>query len=113
MKLTMGIQDALVLRSMLLEMGGGYAELVLAKAAAEQVFSTKDVGTYKVRNTPEGVFWQVADDKGNPLPQDRVVELGPEAHDMIVNAFSKLNEAKALKQYHLALYEQFVKPTAA
>lgn len=106
---TLSIPDALVLRSLLLEMGGDYATVKLAGKLAEDIFSTQELETYQVRNTPEGVFWATKDaQSGKPLPLHRTVELGPAASAMIRTTLRKLSEAKALKQHHLSLYERFV-----
>jgi len=105
---TLGIQDALVLRSMLMEAGGSYAELVLAKKTADNVLSEQELKDYQVKATPEGIVWNIATSDGTPLPATKEVEFGPEVARMIVGAFKKLDEAKALKHFHRGLYEQFV-----
>lgn len=108
MKLTLGIQDLLILRSMLLEMGGGYAELLLAKKLADEVFSEQELKDYKVAVTELGVVWNMSGENKKPLPTSKELDLGPEATNMIASTLRKMDEAKALKQYHRGLYEAFV-----
>jgi hypothetical protein len=114
MEYKIGIQDALVLRSMLLEAGGSYADITLARKAAEDVFSTEKLADYQVRNTPQGVFWNLNGKDGKGLPDTMTVELGPETVKLVANMLRKLDEAKALLPYHVGLYEMFVlKPSAS
>ena len=108
MKKTLGVQDALILRSMMLEIGGGYAELVLAKKTADTIFSEQELKDYQVTTTSEGIVWKTATKEGKPLPVTKEIELGPEVAKMIAAAFRKLDEARVLKQFHRGLYEQFV-----
>jgi hypothetical protein len=111
-KLRLSIQDLLVLRSLLLELGGNYAELQLATATIERVFSEKDMADYQVAQTPNGIVWQMTGKDKKPLPAFREVELGPEAMKMLFGALVKLDEAKALQRVHMTLYELLVvRPT--
>lgn len=114
MEYKIGIQDALVLRSILLEVGGGYADIVLARKTADDVFSPEELADYQVKNVPEGVLWNLSGTEGKALPDFKTVELGPEAEKIIVGTLKKLDEAKALRPYQVGLYEMFVlKPSAS
>ena len=114
MKYKIDIQDALVLKSMLLEMGGSYADIMLARQTANAIFSPEDLKAYRVTVTPEGLTWNMTGEDGNALPATRDVELGPEIVKLLKSAFNKLNEAKALKPFQVGLYEMFVmKPKAS
>jgi len=108
------IQDALVLKSMLLNMGGSYADMILARKTAEQVFGPDDLKAYRVVTTPEGVVWNTTAEDGTALPDERTVELGHQAEKLITNTLLTLDEAKALKPFQIPLYEMFaLKPKAS
>jgi hypothetical protein len=105
----LSIQDSLVLRSLLLEMGGSRADLDLATATIEQVFSEKDMAAYQVGQGPNGITWRTADkDTKKLLPAFKEVEFGPQALKMIRGALAKMDEAKVLQRLHIPLYDLFL-----
>jgi len=114
MEYKIGLQDALVLKSMLLNMGGSYADMILARNTAEQVFGPEQMKAYRVKTTPEGVVWNTTAEDGTLLPAEVAVEIGERAEKLIVNTFLTLDEAKALKPFQIGLYEMFItKPKAS
>jgi hypothetical protein len=100
MKLTVG--ERLVLMSVIPSEGDFVMLKVIRKLQEDLSFSEEEHKQYKFVQAESRVSWN---DKAD---QDKEVEIGEKAKDIIVLALSKLNDEKKLKFEHFTLYEKFI-----
>lgn len=100
MKLSVG--ERLILLSILPEEGNFTTLKIIRDLRMGLSFSEAEHKKYKFVQEGMSVRW---DDKAT---QDKEIEIGEKANDIIVLALSKLNESKKLKMEHITLYEKFI-----
>ena len=101
MKLT--VRERLILSSILPQEGDILTLRILRKLQSDLSFSEEELKLYKFETLEGGMIrWD------NTIEQEKEVEVGEKANDIIVLALSKLNEQKKLKMEHLDIYDRFV-----
>jgi len=96
------VAERLVLLSVLPEQGD-FTTLKVIRAFRESLsFSEEEHKEYKFVQEGMQVRWN---DKAD---QNKEIEIGEKANDIVVLALSKLNEEKKLKMEHFVLYEKFI-----
>ena len=99
------VRERLILLSILPQEGDFLTLKVLRKLQENLGFSEDEFARYKFENLADGrVKWDNAEE------QDKEVELGRKATEIIVTALTKLNDQKKLKLEHYDLYGRFVEP---
>lgn len=107
MKLT--VFERLLLNTILAQHQDGFLNLGLMRKAREDLSFTEDENRIYQPKTENGqAIWRVLDDVGNPIPQEKDIEIGETVTNIIRNELKKLNDAKMLKDDHFTLYEKFV-----
>ena len=99
------VRERLILQSILPQEGDFLTLKVLRNLQSDLSFTEEELAKYKFVQKELQVTW---DDK---VDQDKEIEIGRKANDIIVLALSKLNEQKKLKMEHFELYEKFIKST--
>ena len=94
--------ERLVLLSVLPEQGDFTTLKVIRTLRETLSFSEDEHKEYQFVQEEMQVRWN---DKAE---QNKEIEIGEKANDIIVLALSKLNEDKKLKMEHFALYEKFI-----
>ena len=100
MKLT--VIERLTLLQILPQEGNFLTIKVVRDLTSVLAMNEKEFKEFEIKQTGEQVTWNL---KGN---QERAVEIGEKATDIIVEALKRLDEQKKLEQRHLSLYEKFV-----
>ena len=102
----MSVGDRLVLLSVLPAEGDFTTLKILRKLREELSFSDEEHKLYKFEQlTVDGqtrVKWD------NAVEQERDINFGEKATDIIVVSLKKLNDAKKLRDEHFGLYEKFI-----
>lgn len=66
---------------------------------------------YQPSVSDDGVMrWRTKDDAGNPLPEDKTIELSEIETGMIAKELSRLDKEKKLRIEHYELYLKFCQP---
>lgn len=99
MKLSVG--DRLILLSILPQESNIITLKVIQKLKDDLGFSEDEIKELNLRQEDEKVVWDSGID-------DKDVEFGEKATDIIVDAFKKLNSQNKLREEHIPLYEQFI-----
>lgn len=88
---------------------GDFTTLKIVRKMRETLsFSEAEHKTLQPKNNEGKVEWRIIDDDGNPIPQEKEVNLGEKATDIIVETLKKLDKEKKLKEEHYSLYEKFI-----
>ena len=96
------IRERLILQSILPQEGDILILRVLRELQKELGFTEEELAQYKFVQAEGKVTWD------NTVEQNKEIEIGRKANDIIVLALSKLNEQKKLKMEHLDIYEKFI-----
>ena len=99
MKLT--VNDRVILLGVI-PLQGDYTTLkIIQDMRGELSFSEEDHKILKFRQEGEMTYWEEG-------LENKEINFGEKATDIIVDAFKKLNEQKKLRIEHMELYERFV-----
>ena len=97
------VRERLIISSILPQEGDTLTLRILRKLQENLSFSEEEIKLYKFESLEgERVRWD------NTVEQEREIEIGEKATDIIVLALSKLNEQKKLKMEHLDIYDRFI-----
>jgi len=100
MKLT--VNDRIILLG-IIPLQGDFTTLKIIRDMREGLsFTEEDHKILKFRHDEGMTYWEEG-------LEDKEVNFGEKATDIIVDAFKKLNEQKKLRIEHMELYEQFIK----
>ena len=99
MKLSVG--DRLILLGVIPQQGDFTTLKIVRNMRDELSFSEEEHKILKIRQEGEMMFWEEG-------LEDKEINFGEKATDIIVDAFKKLNEQKKLRIEHMELYEKFV-----
>ena len=99
MKLTVG--DRLILLSIIPQQGDFTTLKIVQNMRAELSFGEEEHKKLKFRQEEAMVYWEEG-------LEDKEINFGEKATDIIVDAFKKLNSQKQLRIEHMELYEKFV-----
>ncbi len=100
----LSVKERLVILSILPQEGSRLTWKVQKKLEDDLGFSEEELKLYKFETLENGnVRW---DDKAE---QEKEIEIGEKANDIIVLALSKLNEQNKLRKDHIAIYDKFIK----
>jgi hypothetical protein len=82
---------------------GDFVTLKIIKGLKESVaLSEGDFKEFDIKQESEQVLWN---QKGN---EERAINIGEKATDVIVEALKKLDNEKKLLETHVSLYEKFI-----
>ena len=98
----LNVIERLTLLQILPQEGNFVTLKVLRDLTSVLGMNEKEFKEFEIKQTGEQVTWNP---KGN---EERAVEIGEKATDLIVEALKRLDEQKKLAQRHLTLYEKFV-----
>ena len=83
---------------------GDFITITVLKELKEKVFpSVVELDEFEIKQVNSQIKWN---DKGD---EEREIEIGERATDIIVGSLKKLNDEKKLTEDHFSLYEKFVK----
>ena len=99
MKLSVG--DRLILLGVIPQQGDFTTLKIVRNMRDDLSFSEEEHKKLKIRQEGEMMFWEEG-------LEDKEINFGEKATDIIVDAFKKLNEQKKLRIEHMELYEKFV-----
>ena len=101
--MNLSVKERLVILSILPQEGNRLTWKVQKKLEDDLGFSEEELKIYKLETLENGmVRW---DNNGE---QEKEIEIGEKANDIIVLALSKLNDQNKLKKDHIDLYDKFV-----
>lgn len=82
---------------------GNFATLKIVRKLREDLsFSEEEIKRFGIEDLPDGrMTWKKEEEKE--------IQFGEKAIDIITKALKKLNETEQLTQDHLSVYEKFVK----
>ena len=99
MKLSVG--DRLILLGVIPQQGDFTTLKIVRNMRDELSFSEEEHKILKIRQEGEMMFWEEG-------LEDKEINFGEKATDIIVDAFKKLNDQKKLRIEQMELYERFV-----
>ena len=99
MKLSVG--DRLILLGVIPQQGDFTTLKIVRNMRDELSFSEEEHKILKIRQEGEMMFWEEG-------LEDKEINFGEKATDIIVDAFKKLNDQKKLRIEQMELYEKFV-----
>ena len=99
MKLT--VNDRLILLGIIPLQGDFTTLKIIRDMRGELSFTEEEHKILKFRQEETMVYWEEG-------LEDKEINFGEKATDIIVDAFKKLNEQKKLRIEHMELYEKFV-----
>ena len=100
MKLT--VLERLVLQQILPQEGNFVTLKILRSLKTNLGISEKEYKEFEIDQNGEQVTWNA---KGN---EEREIEIGEKATDIIVESLKKLNEEQKLTEQHYSIYEKFL-----
>ena len=95
------VSDRLILLGVLPKEGDFTTLKILRQMKDDLSFSEEEHKILKIRQEGEMMFWEEG-------LEDKEINFGEKATDIIVDAFKKLNDQKKLRIEHMELYEKFV-----
>jgi len=96
------VQERLLLLEALVQVQGNLAELRILRELKESLaFGEEEHKEFELRVEAERMFWNPA------KAQDKEIEIGDVARDIIVRRLKELNEQKVLTEAHLFVCEKF------
>lgn len=89
---------------------GDFTTLKIVRKLRETLsFSESEHKLWQPKNDNDGhVLWKIMDDDGNPIPQEKEINVGEKATDIIVEVLKRLDKEKKLTDEHYSLYEKFI-----
>lgn len=88
---------------------GNFKTLKTVRKLRESLVLTEDEAErWKPQFSDERMEWLIADDDGNPIPQEADIPITPQGIDVITEILKKLDDKKMLKEEHYSLYEKFM-----
>jgi len=99
--LKLPVSDRLILLGVLPKEGDFTTLKILRQMKDDLSFSEEEHKILKIRQEGEMMFWEEG-------LEDKEINFGEKATDIIVDAFKKLNDQKKLRIEHMELYEKFV-----
>jgi len=99
MRLSVG--DRLILLGVIPQQGDFTTLKIVRNMRDELSFSEEEHKILKIRQEGEMMFWEEG-------LEDKEINFGEKATDIIVDAFKKLNDQKKLRIEQMELYERFV-----
>ena len=101
--MNLSVKERLVILSILPQEGNRLTWKVQKKLEDDLGFSEEELKTYKLETLENGmVRW---DNNGE---QEKEIEIGEKANDIIVLALSKLNDQNKLRKDHIDIYDRFM-----
>ena len=100
MKLT--VLERLTALSILPKEGNFVTLKILQKLKESLALNEKEIKEFEIKQDNVQVVWNA---KGN---EEREIEIGEKATDLIVEALKKLDDEKKLTEQHFTLYEKFM-----
>ena len=97
----LSVSDRLILLGVLPREGDFTTLKILRQMKDDLSFSEEEHKRLNFRQEGETILWEEG-------LEDKEINFGEKATDIIVNAFKKLNEQKKLRIEHMELYEKFV-----
>ena len=94
--------ERLTLLSILPKEGNFVTLKVLRSLTSNLGLSESELKEFDVKQNDQQVTWN---EKGN---EEREIEIGEKATDIIVEALKKLDDEKKLTEQHFSVYEKFV-----
>jgi len=83
---------------------GNFVTLKIVKNLKENIaLSESDFKEFEIKQEGEQINWN---EKGN---EEREIEIGEKATDIIIESLKKLDKESKLTERHFTLYEKFVK----
>jgi hypothetical protein len=104
----LSVHERLMLGNILPQEGDFVTLKVLRNLRMDLSFSDTEIKKWSIQSSNGQVNWRLFNDKNKPIDQEAEIEIGHKQKDIIVNALSKLNEQKKLREEHLTLYERFI-----
>ena len=101
-KFKLNISERLTVMNLLPKEGSFITLKVIRDTVSILGIQDKEFKEFGVKQEGERVSWN---SKGN---EEKIIELGEKATDLIVEALKKLNEEKKLEQVQFSLFEKFV-----
>ncbi len=107
MKLT--VFERVILNNILSEHRDDFLTLKLIRKVREELsLNEAENKLYRPQIREGKVIWRTADEKGNPIPQEKDIEIGETVTNIIKTDLKKLNDSKMLQDEHFSLYEKFI-----
>ena len=101
--MNLSVKERLVILSILPQEGNRLTWKVQKKLEDDLGFSEEELKTYKLETLENGmVRW---DNNGK---QEKEIEIGEKANDIIILALSKLNDQNKLRKDHIDIYDRFM-----
>ena len=97
----LSVNDRLILLSIIPQQGDFTTLKIIRDMRDDLSFSEEEHKKLKFRREAELTYWEEG-------LEDKEINFGEKATDIIVDAFKKLNEQKKLRIEHMELYEKFV-----
>ena len=98
----LNVMERLTLLSILPKEGNFVTLKVLRSLTSNLGLSESELKEFDVKQNDQQVTWN---EKGN---EEREIEIGEKATDIIVEALKKLDDEKKLTEQHFSVYEKFV-----
>jgi len=96
------VLERLILLQILPKEGNFVTLRVLRSLTSSLGLSEGDIKEFEVKQDGEIATWN---NKGN---EEREIEIGEKATDIIIESLKELNDSKKLTEQHFSLYEKFV-----
>ena len=88
---------------------GNFTNLKALRVLKENLSLSEDENKIYQPQIIEGkFFWKTQDDEGNPIPQNKEIEIGEIVTELIKKTLKNLNSQNKLKEEHISLYEKFI-----
>ena len=97
----LSVNDRIILLGIIPQQGDFTTLKIIRDMREELSFSEEDHKILKFRQEETMVYWEEG-------LEDKEINFGEKATDIIVDAFKKLNDQKKLRIEHMELYEKFV-----
>lgn len=99
----LNIKERIILLNIMPEENNFITLKIIRKLKENLSFSEKELKEFEIKiNTNNSVTWNVKKE------QDKEIDIGEKATDIIIEALMELDKNKKLTEQHISLYEKFV-----
>jgi hypothetical protein len=96
----LNVLDRITLMGILPAEGNYMTFKILAELKLKLAFSENELKEFKIEEKDGRIFWQKSEDKE--------VEIGEKAKEIIKESLKKLDEAGKINEHNVSLYEKFI-----
>jgi len=102
-KLTLSVVDRVILLNVLPKEGNMVTLLALRQLKEDLVFSEAESAKLDVKMEDGNLFWNKEEEQG------KIIEMGSSMRQLVVDAFTKMDQEKTLNEAMIDTYQKFIK----